>query len=84
MFDKYAPYGLTYRETETAEGMQRNLFYNGKPVNHFADVTPDGGVFTFGSSEQTPDGLTVRAVYGERGELTGLTAERSESRKTNV
>lgn len=71
MFDKYAKYGITYEEKQTANGMQRNLYYNGKLVNQFADVNPDGGVFTFGSSDQSDDGLTLHAVY-ENGKLTGV------------
>lgn len=71
MFDKYAKYGITYEEKQTANGMQRNLYYNGKLVNQFADVNPDGGVFTFGSSDQSADGLTLHAVY-ENGKLTGV------------
>ena len=74
MFDKYEAYGLAYRETKTAEGVERNLSYHGKPVNHFADLKPDGGVFTFSSSEQTPEGLTVCAVYDQSGKLTGVSA----------
>lgn len=71
MFDKYEQYGITYKETATANGILRNLYYNGKLVNNFADVNPDGGVFTFGSSEQSADGLTLHAVY-TNGKLTGV------------
>lgn len=72
MFEKYAPYGITYKETATADGMERNLYLNGKPVNHFSDTTPAGGVFTFSSSIQTKDGLTVRTTY-ENNKLSGVT-----------
>lgn len=71
MFDKYAPYGLAYEEKETPSGTECNLSLNGKHVNHFADTSPDGGVFTFGSSTQTEDGITVHAVY-EGGEFVGV------------
>lgn len=71
MFDKYAPYGLVYEEKQTPSGTERNLSLNGKHVNHFADTSPDGGVFTFGSSTQTEDGITVHAVY-DNGKLVGV------------
>lgn len=71
MFDKYAPYGLVYEEKQTPSGTERNLSLNGKHVNHFADEDPNGGVFTFGSTAQTDDGITVHAVY-DRGEFVGV------------
>lgn len=71
MFDKYAPYGLVYEEKQTPSGTERNLSLNGKHVNHFADTSPDGGVFTFGSTTQTEDGITVHAVY-DNGEFVGV------------
>lgn len=71
MFDKYAPYGFVYEEKQTPSGTERNLSLNGKHVNHFADTSPDGGVFTFGSSTQTEDGITVHAVY-DNGEFVGV------------
>lgn len=71
MFDKYAPYGLVYEEKQTSSGTERNLSFNGKHVNHFADSDPNGGVFTFGSSTQTEDGITVHALY-DNGEFVGV------------
>lgn len=71
MFDKYAPYGLVYEEKQTSSGTERNLSLNGKHVNHFVDTSPDGGVFTFGSSTQTEDGITVHALY-DNGEFVGV------------
>lgn len=71
MFDKYAPYGITYEEKQTPDGMERNLYLNGKHVNHFADTDPNGGAFTFSSSTQSADGITVHAVY-ENGKLAGV------------
>lgn len=71
MFDKYAPYGLVYEEKQTSSGTERNLSLNGKHVNHFADSDPNGGVFTFGSSTQTEDGITVHALY-DNGEFVGV------------
>lgn len=71
MFDKYAPYGISYEERETAVGMERNLYLNGELIDYFCDLKPDGGVFSFGSTRQTGDGLKVRTVY-ENGKLTGV------------
>lgn len=71
LFDKYAPYGISYEEKETADGTERSLYWNGKAVNHFSDVSPDGGVFTLDSSRQSVDGLSVSAVY-ENGKLAGV------------
>lgn len=71
MFDKYVSFGITYEETRTAEGTERNLYYNGKPVNRFVDNNPDGSMFTFGSSTQSENGIEVHALY-ERGRLIGV------------
>lgn len=70
IFAQYAAYGLTYVPTQGGRG---NLLYNGQPVGHFADLKPDGSVFTFGS-----DGggeLTLYTQYDAKGNLTGLAAE---------
>lgn len=75
MFQKYTRWGLAYQETTAEAGIQRSLTYQGQWVNHFADITPYGGVFTFGSSEQRKGGITVRTVYDENGSLVGLTSE---------
>lgn len=71
MFEKYSPYGITYREVETADGMERNLYYNGALINGFYDLDPEGGVFSFASSRQSKDGLKIRTVY-EGGKLAGV------------
>lgn len=71
MFDAYAPYGLRYEETVTADGTERSLYLDGHYVNHFSDLRPGGGVFSFGSTVQRADGIKVRTVY-ENGVLTGL------------
>lgn len=71
MFSKYAPFGITYQETITADGMERNLYFNGKPVNQLIDNKPDGGVFTFGSSSQDEDGIIVCTFY-KQGKLAGI------------
>lgn len=71
MFDPYIPFGISYEETAAPDGMERNLYLNGALVNTFCDIKPDGGVFTFGSTRQSEDGLTVYTVY-ENGILTGV------------
>ena len=72
MFEKYQAYGIVYRETETINGIERNLYYNGTLVDTLADQSPDGSVFTFGSTQ--PGGICVQAVYDENGRLAGVEA----------
>lgn len=67
IFARYKDYGLTY---EPAVGGRGNLFYNGQPVASFADLRPDGGVFSFMSD--SGEGLTLRTEYGRDGVLLGL------------
>lgn len=74
MFDKYRQYGITYSETLVGDRAERNLYYNGKPVNKFADISPDGSVFTFGSTSQSEDGLIVHVRY-ENGKRIGVEVE---------
>lgn len=72
MFDKYKKYGIEYKESMDKNGDQiRNLYYKGKIVNSFADINPNGSVFTFGSSEQSTDGVDIQTVY-KNGKLTGI------------
>lgn len=72
MFDKYAPFGISYEEKETPDGKEYSLYLNGEFVNFFGDLKPDGGVFSFGSTRQTAGGLEVYTVY-ENGKLVGIT-----------
>ena len=65
-FEKYAPFGITYEE---GEGLG-NVYYNGRLVSHFSDLTPDGGAFTF--SSENGGGIPVKTVYDENGRLTGI------------
>ena len=69
LFEKYAPFGITYVEAERASGAG-NVYYNGQLVSRFADLTPDGGAFTFSSAKQ--EGITVKTVYDSNGRLTGV------------
>lgn len=48
IFEKYAPFGITYEEAEGSSG-RGNVYYNGQLVSQFSDLTPDGGAFTFSS-----------------------------------
>lgn len=70
MFDEYKKYGVSYEEKQTPDGMERNLYYNGELVSKFADNKPDGGVFTFSSTQS--GGISLRTVYDESGKLTGV------------
>ena len=65
-FEKYAPFGITYEEIDGT----RNVYYSGQLVGQFADLTPDGGAFTFVSADQ--GGVTVKTVYDDHGRLTGV------------
>lgn len=70
IFASYEVYGLTYKEAVTGNGAERNLFYNGQPVRSFGDVSPSGSAFSFTSTD--PEGIQVRTVYSESGELVGI------------
>ena len=69
IFEKYAPFGITYEEAEGNSG-RGNVYYNGQLVSRFTDLTPDGGAFTFTSAGQ--GSLTVKTVYDDDGRLTGV------------
>ena len=66
IFEKYAPFGITYEETEGSSG-KGNVYYNGQLVSRFSDLTPEGGAFTFSSAEQ--GNFAVKTVYDEDGLL---------------
>lgn len=68
-FSKYKDYGITYVEAKGASGAG-NVYYNGHLVHQFADVSPDGGAFSFTSAEQ--GGINVRTVYDSSGKLAGI------------
>ena len=69
IFARYAAYGLIY--VPATQGGRGNLLYNGQPVGHFADLKPDGSVFTFASDDGGE--LTLYTQYDANGSLTGLT-----------
>lgn len=62
IFARYALLGLTFSTDRTDGTARYNLFYQGRPVNHFVDED-DNHVFTFDSSDQTPGGLRAEVVY---------------------
>lgn len=68
-FEKYAFFGITYKEAKGTSGAG-NVYYNGQLVSQFADLTPDGGAFTFSSAKQ--GGIKVKTVYDSHGKLTGV------------
>lgn len=68
IFARYESYGLTY---ESGRG---TLAYNGRPVAFFADLKPDGGVFSY-QNPYAEEGLRLYTQYDGDGNLTGLTAE---------
>lgn len=70
-FAAYAPFGITYVEAEGASGAG-NVYYNGQLVSRFADLTPNGGAFTFSSAEKGD--FSVKTVYDNNGRLIGVQA----------
>lgn len=65
IFDKYQAYGITYVESNG----ERNVYYNGSLVHNFADISPDGGAFSFTSSKD--GGINVKTIYAD-GILCGI------------
>lgn len=70
IFARYEQYGLIY---QTQNGGMGSMTYNGLTVCAFADLKPDGGAFSY-EDPNAEDGLTVRTVYDENGNLIGLAA----------
>lgn len=68
-FARYKAFGITYEEAPGASGAG-NVYYNGQLVSSFADVSPDGGAFTFHSAKQ--GGISVKTVYDNAGKLSGI------------
>lgn len=69
---EYEQFGLAYQEVITAEGTQRNVYYQGQLLKGFVDLQPGGAVFSVQSATKQGAAGTVRTVYDEQGELTGL------------
>lgn len=70
IFARYADYGLTYVPTQNGRG---NVYCNGQSVGRFADLKPDGSVFSFASDDGGE--LTLYTQYDGDGNLVGLTPE---------
>lgn len=66
--EPFAAYGVSYQEI----GGKKVIRYNGKSVSSFADVRPDGSVFSVGST----DGGEIVLVtdYDGDGTLKGVKA----------
>lgn len=67
IFAKYKKYGIEYKAVPNGLG---NVYYNGEPVKHFSDLSPDGSAFSFESTEGGK--ITVTAIYDENGNLKGV------------
>ncbi len=72
-FAKYKAYGITYEEASGSSGVG-NVYSNGRLVSRFADISPDGGAFSFTSARR--GGVNARTVYDSNGRLTGVEAVR--------
>ncbi len=64
--EPFAAYGVSYQEI----GGKKVIRYNGKSVSSFADVRPDGSVFSVGSTDGGE--IDVVTVYGRDGRLSGV------------
>lgn len=71
IFAGYSPWGLRY--DADAEN-QEILTYNGQPVAYFADLKPNGSVFSY-DNPYVEKGLNVYTVYDKDGSVTGLKTE---------
>lgn len=69
MFEDYASFGVKF-DTKSINGGLGNIYFNGKLVKQFVDLQPDGGTFSCSSSDGGD--ITVRTVYDENGNLTGV------------
>ena len=59
---KYEQFGLEYQEINTAEGIQRSIYYQGQLLKGFVDVQPGGAVFSVQSSAKQGAADVVRTV----------------------
>lgn len=65
LFAKYKAYGITYVESND----ERNVYYYDSLIHNFADLTPDGGAFSFTSTKE--GGINIKTVYAD-GKLCGV------------
>lgn len=68
IFADYAPYGITYTESVSEDGVIGTVYYNGQPVSRFSDIS-DETTFSFASDTK---GLHVQAIRDKNGKLTGI------------
>lgn len=68
LFGRFRAYGIDYIE-ENGQSGRGNVYYEGKPVKTFVDISPTGS-FTFRSGDGGE--LNVQTVYDKNGTLTGL------------
>lgn len=69
IFAAYREFGVEFVESPEGSGTG-NVYYLGELVSGFADVNPEGGIFTFHSRDQGTH--SVRTVYDGEGNLTGV------------
>ena len=69
--EPFAAYGVSYQET----GGKKVIRYGGQSVDSFADVRPDGSVFSVGSTDGGEIDLVT--VYDQAGRLSGVKAVES-------
>lgn len=66
-FAAYKEYGIEYVEAQDGIG---NVYYNGQLVNTFTDKSPNGGTFSFHSTDGGE--IRVQAIYDAEGKLAGM------------
>lgn len=71
IFARYQDYGLEYT---TGEGNLGTLTWNGERVKTFADLKPDGSVFSY-MAPDLDEGLVIYVEYGQDGQPAGFHAE---------
>lgn len=65
-FAQYKDYGITYDETGDA------LYYNGKIVGYFIDLTSTGVFTKTFKLPENEEGIAVKTLYDENGNLCGV------------
>ena len=68
-FGAYKEFGIEYVEAQDAGGIG-NVYYNGQLVNTFTDKSPNGGTFSFHSTDGGE--IRVQTIYDNKGKLAGM------------
>lgn len=68
-FGTYKEFGIEYVEAQDASGMG-NVYYNGQLVDTFIDKSPNGGTFSFRSTDGGE--ISVQTFYDKEGKLAGI------------